>query len=149
MISITQVLHCSNRTLWWIVDSVFIKMKIAIYTISLALLGLCACDDTYTDRYDDIDVDEIVANRRLLTPYLKCILDEGRCTPEGKELKVHIKDAMQTACSKCTPVQKSKARKVVKHIQTNEEDYWKKLIAKYDPDNQYRSIYEAFLASDD
>ncbi|XP_060805660.1 allergen Tha p 1-like [Amyelois transitella] len=122
-------------------------MKLLI--LFLALVGFCACDDIYTDRYDDINVDEIIGNRRLLLPYIKCILDKGRCTPEGKELKVHIKDAMQTACAKCTPLQKQKARQVVKHIRTNEEEYWKQMISKYDPEGQYQSIYEPFLAAED
>lgn len=44
-------------------------------------------EEKYTDRFDDINFEEILANRRLLVPYLKCVLDKGRCTPEGKELK--------------------------------------------------------------
>lgn len=43
--------------------------------------------DLYTDRYDNINVKEILNNRRLLIPYVKCILEQGRCTPEGKELR--------------------------------------------------------------
>lgn len=41
----------------------------------------------YTDRYDNINIDEILANERLFVPYVHCLLDKGRCTPEGKELK--------------------------------------------------------------
>nr|QJX59148.1 chemosensory protein [Dioryctria abietella] len=123
-------------------------MKLSILSILLALVGFGACE-TYTDRYDDINVDEILQNRRLLTPYIKCILDQGRCTPEGKELKVHIQDAMQSACAKCTPMQRQKARQVVKHIRKNEETYWNQMINKYDPDGKYKSVYEPFLESDD
>lgn len=62
---------------------------------------------------------------------------------------VHIKDGMQSACSKCTDVQRIMARKVVKHLKENETENWKQLKAKYDPDNKYTEIYEAFLASED
>lgn len=56
----------------------------------LALVAIVAArpeTDKYTDRYDNIDIDEILSNRRLLTPYIKCILDQGKCSAEGKELK--------------------------------------------------------------
>nr|AIX97836.1 chemosensory protein [Cnaphalocrocis medinalis] len=106
-------------------------------------------EETYTDRFDNINVDEIVANRRLLVPYLKCALDKGRCTPEGKELKIHIQDAMQTACKKCTEKQKTGARQVVNHIKEKEPLYWEELLAKYDPKNELKPIYEPFLAGKD
>lgn len=56
---------------------------------------------------------------------------------------------MQTSCSKCTEKQKKGARKVVKHIKEKELDYWKQIVAKYDPEDQYRENYEAFLKSED
>lgn len=62
---------------------------------------------------------------------------------------VHIKDGMQSACSKCTEVQRKMARTVVKHLKENETDFWEQLKVKYDPENKYTEIYEAFLASED
>jgi hypothetical protein len=44
-------------------------------------------EEKYTTRYDNIDVDSILKNDRLLQNYVKCLLDKGRCTPEGAELK--------------------------------------------------------------
>ncbi|CAH0713327.1 unnamed protein product, partial [Brenthis ino] len=105
--------------------------------------------EQYTDRFDDIDVEEIVSNKRLLTSYLKCVLDKGRCTSEGKEVKLHLKDAMVTGCSKCTPTQRKKARTVVSHVREHEKDYWEEMKKKYDPNNSYKETYEAFLARDD
>lgn len=43
--------------------------------------------DTYTTKYDGIDLDEILTSDRLLTGYVNCLLDKGPCTPDGKELK--------------------------------------------------------------
>ncbi|CAG4947250.1 unnamed protein product [Colias eurytheme] len=119
--------------------------------ILLILFGLTAFAyaEHYTDRYDDMDVDEILQNRRLVTSYIKCVMDKGRCTPEGIEIKVHVKDAMQTGCEKCTDKQKKGARKVVKFIRENEKDAWKELLQKYDPKDEYKEIYEAFLARED
>lgn len=42
---------------------------------------------TYTDKYDNVNIDEIIENKRLLLPYLKCMLEQGKCAPDAKELK--------------------------------------------------------------
>jgi hypothetical protein len=44
----------------------------------------------YTDKYDHLDVDAILRNDRILTSYVKCMLDQGPCTAEGRELKGNI-----------------------------------------------------------
>jgi hypothetical protein len=41
----------------------------------------------YTTKYDNVDVDSILSNTRILTSYIKCMLDEGPCTPDARELK--------------------------------------------------------------
>ncbi|XP_032519918.1 ejaculatory bulb-specific protein 3-like [Danaus plexippus] len=116
-----------------------------VIIIGLALIGVCTSEDKYTDRYDDINVDEILSNKRLFTSYIKCLMDQGRCTPEGNTLKVHVTDAIQNSCSKCTEIQKTKARKVVNYIRENNKDVWDELIKKYDPKDEYKEKYEAFL----
>ncbi|KAJ2948460.1 hypothetical protein O0L34_g7709 [Tuta absoluta] len=124
-------------------------MRCLTLLVGLAVISLAASQETYEDRYDDIDIDEIISNRRLLLPYIKCMLDQGRCTAEGKFLKSHVTDAMQNACSKCTEQQKKIARKVVKHIREHENDSWEKLKARYDPGDKYVDVYEDFLAVND
>lgn len=52
----------------------------------MALAGFASAE-MYTDQYDNINVDEILENKKLLVAYIKCVLDQGRCVPEGKELK--------------------------------------------------------------
>ncbi|CAH1640301.1 unnamed protein product [Spodoptera littoralis] len=123
-------------------------MNFLVLSIVVTMAAFVAAE-TYTDRYDHINIDEIIENRKLLVPYIKCTLDQGRCTPEGRELKAHIKDAMQTSCSKCTDKQKKGARKVVRHIRAKEQEYWKQILAKYDPEDQYKENYETFLAAED
>lgn len=44
-------------------------------------------DAQYTTKYDNVDLDEIVQNERLLKNYVDCLLERGRCTPDGLELK--------------------------------------------------------------
>lgn len=63
-------------------------MKSLTLACLLAAVAIAtAMPETYTDRFDNIDLDEIIGNRRLLVPYIHCVLDKGKCTPDGKELK--------------------------------------------------------------
>lgn len=62
------------------------KLLVTLCLFSVAAVAL-ARPEQYTDRYDTVDLDEILTNRRLLAPYVKCILDQGKCAPDAKELK--------------------------------------------------------------
>ena len=44
-------------------------------------------EEQYTTKYDNIDLDEILNSKRLLTNYFNCLVEKGTCTPDGKELK--------------------------------------------------------------
>lgn len=41
----------------------------------------------YTDKFDNINVDQVLSNDRILSNYIRCLLDKGPCTQEGRELK--------------------------------------------------------------
>lgn len=41
-------------------------------------------EDKYTTKYDGVDVDEILKSDRLFNNYFKCLMDKGKCTPDGK-----------------------------------------------------------------
>ncbi|CAH0590235.1 unnamed protein product [Chrysodeixis includens] len=102
-------------------------------------------ESRYTDRYDNINLNEILNNRRLLLPYLKCILDEGKCTPDGKELKSHIREALEQDCAKCTKAQRDGTRQVMGHLINHEQEYWNRLKAKYDAQSKFSTKYEVEL----
>lgn len=51
------------------------------------VIAAAMTDDKYTDKYDNIDIQEILSNKRLLQAYIDCLMERGKCTPEGKELK--------------------------------------------------------------
>nr|AIX97840.1 chemosensory protein [Cnaphalocrocis medinalis] len=118
---------------------------------AICLLALAASaaafpgSDKYTDRYDNINLDEIISNKRLLVPYIKCMLEQGKCSPEGKELRSHIKEALENYCGKCTETQRDGTRRVIGHLINNEPDYWSQLTVKYDPDHKYVTKYEKEL----
>lgn len=43
--------------------------------------------EKYTTKYDNVDIDEILNNDRLVNNYFKCLMSTGKCTPEGEEIK--------------------------------------------------------------
>lgn len=43
--------------------------------------------EVYTTKFDDVDVDAIINNDRLLNGYVGCLLDRNPCTPDAAELK--------------------------------------------------------------
>ena len=61
-------------------------MKFALVFLVAVVAAVSAASE-YTTRFDNIDLDEILNNDRLLQSYVKCILKDGNCTPDGKELK--------------------------------------------------------------
>nr|AAM77025.1 chemosensory protein [Rhyparobia maderae] len=97
---------------------------------------------SYTTKYDNIDLDEILGSKRLLNNYFNCLLDKGPCTPDGKELRDHIPDALETGCDKCSDKQKNGTRRVLKFLIDNEPDRYKELENKFDPEGTYRKKYE-------
>ncbi|KAK9498834.1 hypothetical protein O3M35_003390 [Rhynocoris fuscipes] len=108
---------------------------------AIICISLCA-DNKYTSKYDKIDVDAILNNERVLKRYMDCLLDRGRCTPEGTELRKYLPDALETECSKCTDAQKKIAGKVMSFLLQNRRNYWNELLAKYDPEGKFRKKYE-------
>ncbi|XP_044264421.1 ejaculatory bulb-specific protein 3-like [Tribolium madens] len=99
-------------------------------------------DNKYTTRYDNVDVDRILHSKRLLLNYINCLLEKGSCSPEGRELKKILPDALVTNCSKCSEVQKKQAGKILTFVLLNYRNEWNQLVAKYDPDGIYRKQYE-------
>jgi hypothetical protein len=60
-------------------------------------------------------------------------------------ISAHIKDALQTECSKCSEKQKEQAEKVIRFLYTKQPEQWKQLQEKYDPDNTYVTKYKDVL----
>lgn len=67
----------------------YFKMKIivAFLLVVAALYVDGACVEKYTTKYDSFDIDSVLSNRRLLESYVNCLLEKGKCTKEGVELK--------------------------------------------------------------
>ncbi|XP_041984367.1 ejaculatory bulb-specific protein 3-like [Aricia agestis] len=120
----------------------------AITVCVFAVLALAAAaPETYTDKFDNINLDEVMGNDRLLQSYFKCLIDEGPCTAEGNELKSHMGEAVKNECAKCTDAQKNGTRKMIKFLVKEKPDMWNALRAKYDPENIYYNKHKAELES--
>uniref|UniRef100_U5ESI4 Protein serine/threonine kinase aedes aegypti n=1 Tax=Corethrella appendiculata TaxID=1370023 RepID=U5ESI4_9DIPT len=114
-------------------------LTIYIFTIVIAL---AYAQKTYKSTFDNVNVDQVLKNDRILNNYLKCLLDKGPCTQEGRELKKTLPDALKTNCDKCTEIQRRNSRKVIDHLQVKKPQEWKKLLDKYDPQGVYKSNFE-------
>nr|AKW47190.1 chemosensory protein 9 [Chrysopa pallens] len=109
-------------------------MKFAVVFVVVSLAISVYSEETYPTKYDNIDIDSILNNDRLLNNYIACIEGTGKCTTEGDELKKYFTDAIQTCCSKCSQKQKEGVKKVVLFMEKNKPDKIKELRAKFDPE---------------
>nr|ARO70323.1 Chemosensory protein 19 [Dendrolimus punctatus] len=85
---------------------------------------------------------EILQNKRLLLVYLRCVLEDGPCSPEGKELKDHMKPALENGCADCSEKQIENVKKGTAYLIKERPDVWNKICEKLDPEGVYRKKYE-------
>ncbi|XP_072390726.1 ejaculatory bulb-specific protein 3-like [Diabrotica undecimpunctata] len=95
----------------------------------------------YTTKYDNVNLEEIVHNDRLLKNYVDCLMEKGNCSPDGLELKKNMPDAIETDCSKCSEKQKEGSEYIIRYLIDNKPEYWNPLQEKYDPSGTYKQRY--------
>ncbi|KYN32638.1 Ejaculatory bulb-specific protein 3 [Trachymyrmex septentrionalis] len=117
-------------------------MKGYFLVLLVSLVTSAIANEKYTRKYDDVNVDKILQNNRVLTNYIRCLMDEGPCTAEGRELRKTLPDALSSNCSKCNDKQKVMAEKVINHLKAKRSRDWDLLVAKYDPHGEYKKRYE-------
>lgn len=122
------------------------KLAIAVVVAVLAFATVSA-DEKYTTKFDNIEVDDILKSDRLFNNYYKCLTGEGKCTPDGRELKKTLPDALKTGCSKCSDKQRENTDKVIRFIIDNKPEEWKNLQKIYDPENIYYNKYKGEAAA--
>lgn len=67
-------------------------MKLLIFAVlSILFVSIQAQEgekkDAYAAKFNDFDLDAVLNNGRVLQNYVKCLVGEGSCTKEGRELK--------------------------------------------------------------
>ncbi|XP_044756932.1 ejaculatory bulb-specific protein 3-like [Coccinella septempunctata] len=102
-----------------------------------AAINVVNCEDVYSSKFDNIDVDAIMKNERLLQNHMNCLIDGKACTPEAEELRKHIPEIMETCCAKCSDKQKEGAKKMTEFLKEHKPELVKKILDKYDPDRKY------------
>ncbi|XP_026810934.1 putative odorant-binding protein A10 [Rhopalosiphum maidis] len=95
----------------------------------------------YVSTYDHIDVGRLLRNNKVVSGYVKCFVNEGPCTPDGKLAKAYLlPEIIRTVCGKCTPRQKDMARMVLRHIYTYRRADFDKIMQIYDTDGKRNEI---------
>nr|WMS58733.1 chemosensory protein gene 2 [Neotoxoptera formosana] len=95
----------------------------------------------YVSTYDHIDVGRLLRNQKVVSGYVKCFVNEGPCTPDGRQVKAYLlPEIIRTVCGKCTPRQKDIARMVLRHIYTNRRGDFDKIMHIYDTDGKKNEI---------
>ncbi|XP_049832164.1 ejaculatory bulb-specific protein 3-like [Schistocerca gregaria] len=119
------------------------RILIACCLLSLAAVATHAAPQQ--DRLDKVDIDEVLGNERLFRAYVQCLLDDGdgKCTPEGKELKKLLPNLVATGCNDCSPRHLERSVKVLKYVTEKRPQDWTKLKAKYDPAGEYTKKHSA------
>nr|AZB49397.1 chemosensory protein 5 [Heortia vitessoides] len=105
--------------------------------------------DFYSSKYDDFDVQPLLENDRILLSYTKCFLDEGPCTPDAKDFKKIIPEALETSCGKCSPKQRVLIKSVIRAVMERQPKSWNELVDRYDEDRKYRESFNKFLEEKD
>ncbi|CAD7091999.1 unnamed protein product [Hermetia illucens] len=115
-------------------------MKFLLVSVVLCSV-VCIFGQQYTQKYDNIDVDSVLSNDRIRSNYVKCLLETGPCTPEGRELRNLLPEALATNCAKCTAVQSKNLVKTLRKFENSETKEWKLLTRKYDPKGTYIAAF--------
>lgn len=62
-------------------------LAVVAATMVVMTRAVPAATEKYTTKYDNVNVDEIMSNDRLLNRYFKCLMSTDKCTADGAELK--------------------------------------------------------------
>lgn len=133
-------------------------MKLLLVALFAVVIAVTSAQQ-YTSRFDNVDVDNILKNDRILNNYIKCMLEKGPCTKEGRELKSKflyfhqpkqqqfffiffsetLPDAILSDCNKCSETQRANTNKVINFLRDRKPREWTELTDKYDPQGVYKA----------
>uniref|UniRef100_A0A1Y1JYC0 Chemosensory protein 5 n=1 Tax=Photinus pyralis TaxID=7054 RepID=A0A1Y1JYC0_PHOPY len=116
------------------------RFQLVIVVFS-TIFKLTSCADPpggyYQTKYDALDVEEILNNKRLVIHYVNCLLDRGACPPQGADLKQILPEALETNCLRCTEKQKEIIVRTVRRLRAEYPILWSELVSEYDPNGEY------------
>lgn len=62
-------------------------MKFVVVFLFAVIVSINAGNEKYSSRFDEIDVDSVLSNERLIKQHHECLMDRGTCTKDLTELK--------------------------------------------------------------
>lgn len=57
------------------------------FVILFFVAFICTAVNGQGSRLDNFDIESVLKNDRILNNYIKCLLNKGPCTREGRDLK--------------------------------------------------------------
>ncbi|EZA59553.1 ObirCsp9 [Ooceraea biroi] len=103
------------------------SVVIGLALICGLLLTYSMAEERYSSKYDDIDIDAILANPRLRNQYVSCMLNTSPCvTAAARFLKEKFAEAYITRCRKCTEKQVAFLDKITDWYMKNDPATWKR-----------------------
>ncbi|XP_034935284.1 ejaculatory bulb-specific protein 3-like [Chelonus insularis] len=102
-----------------------------LLVLILSIIVIYASEEVkYSDKYDYINVDEILNNPKQREIYYKCFLGTGPCrTPDARFFKERFPEAIVTNCRKCTKKQSESFDKITLWYTTHELDKYNAIVA--------------------
>lgn len=117
------------------------------FAVAFAIVDALPQNSKYTTKYDHVNIEQALTNDKIFGMYFNCLMSQGKCTNEGKELKSTLPDALKTNCSKCTERQRSATDRTLRYVIANRKPEWEQLKRVYDPDNVYVAKYRESAAA--
>ncbi|XP_014212504.1 putative odorant-binding protein A10 [Copidosoma floridanum] len=114
------------------------RRALGLFVVLCTLVSAALADqEIYSDKYDYVDVDQILGNDRIREQYYNCFLDAAPCyTPDAKFFKDKFPEAIVTKCRWCTEKQKISFEKIVLHYTQKEPKKWEAVLLR--AINQYQ-----------
>ncbi|KAL6421723.1 hypothetical protein ACFW04_010941 [Cataglyphis niger] len=107
------------------------RLICTVAIIGIALMCILAEEDKYDDKYDGIDMLEILLNNELRYQYYNCFMEIGPCVTEDmKYFSTIIREAVQTQCRKCTEKQKLMLEVGMNWYTKYQPEEWNRFIEK-------------------
>ncbi|THK33132.1 ejaculatory bulb-specific protein 3 [Diachasma alloeum] len=99
--------------------------------IALVFLSAVIAEEKYSEKYDYVDVDGILANDKQRESYYKCFAGIGPCkTAAARFFRDTLPEAIVTRCKKCTARQSVNFDKISDWYTTNEPEKYQIIVAK-------------------
>ena len=106
-------------------------MRYYVVLLTVALATWAYAEELYSDKYDYIDVHEILANDKLREQYYNCFYGSAPCaTPDAKFFKKYLPEAIATKCKKCTEQQVTMFDALAEWYAEHQPEKWDAVVEK-------------------